>query len=148
MKLLIHKLRQLLLILWRSPPQLYGCCFSRVRCCSGVGFRLSGNCFSAGGFLYTRVRCSTGGCSLEASSIEWLLLLWSPLLYRKQGAVPPERSSTIVWLLLPWSPLHYRGLLIGDVLHNCVAAAPLEFAALQGAAPLEASSAIEWLLLL
>jgi hypothetical protein len=57
---------------------------------------LSSGCCSSG------VRCSTGGCSLEASSIEWLLLLWSPLIYRAQGAAPPEASSAIAWLLLLW----------------------------------------------
>jgi hypothetical protein len=81
------------MLCWRRPPQLFGCCSSRARCCFDGGVRLSGNCFSAGGFLYTglvaaplesaalqgaarwrlppqlcgccssRVRCSTGGCS-------------------------------------------------------------------------------------
>jgi hypothetical protein len=99
--------------------------------------------------------CLATASPLGASSTtELLLLLWSPLIYRGCSL---EVSSTIVWLLLHWSPLLYRGLLTGGVLHNCVAAAPLESAALQGlltgcflhncvaAAPLE-SAALQGLL--
>ncbi len=85
---------------------------------------------------------------LESSAtLVWLLLLWSSLLYMGLHA-PLEAFSTIVRLLLLWSPLLYRGLLTGGFLQNCVAAAPLESAALQGAAPPEASFTIKWLLLL
>ncbi len=74
-----------------------------------------------------------GAAPPEASyTIKWLLLHWRPLLYRGLHA-PLEASSTIVWLLLLWNPLLYRGLLAG-VQHICVAASPLESAALQGAA--------------
>jgi hypothetical protein len=63
-------------------------------------------------------------------------------------ASPLEDSATLVWLLFLWSPLLYRGLLPGGFLHNCVAASPLESAAIQGATPPEASFTIAWLLLL
>jgi hypothetical protein len=51
---------------------------------------------------------------------------------------PLEASSTINWLLLLWSPpCAAGGCSFGGFLYICVAYAPLESAALQGAAPLE-----------
>jgi hypothetical protein len=93
---------------WRLPPQLCGCCSSGVR-------------------------CFTGGCSLDASStIQWLLLLWSPLLY--MGLLRWRRPVyTIVWLLLLWSSLLLRWR------------RPFGLAT---ASPLEASNMQVWLLLL
>ena len=92
---------------------MHGFCFFGVGCCS------------AGGILHNCLAAATlefAAAPLEEASV--CLATASPL----------ESFATLVWLLFLWSPLLYRGLLPGGFLHNCVAAAPLESAALQGAA--------------
>ncbi len=87
------------------------------RCCSAGGVRLSGNCFSAGGFLYTGV---------AAAPLEFAAL---------HGAAHWRRPPQLCGCCSSEVRCFTGGCSL-EFLHICVAAAPLESAALHEAAPL------------